>query len=130
MTAENKPKLTGIKLLIAKKEKLEAQIQDRENRQAETDRKLDTHKKILVGATFLDLIKTKQMPKSELTKVLDIYLTRKSDRKIFGLPALLENQEPQAKRIEIKVLPAVDPELVVETETESDEIYASLNTDA
>jgi len=130
MTAENKPKLTGIKLLIAKKEKLEAQIQDRENRQAETDRKLDTHKKILVGATFLDLIKTKQMPKSELTKVLDIYLTRKSDRKIFGLPALLENQEPQAKRIEIKVLPAVDTELVVETETESDEIYASLNTDA
>ena len=70
--------------LKMQKEKLEARIQKAEARKKVNDRKEDTRRKILVGSYYLDMAQ-KEGKWEQLVQRMDKYLTRNSDRKLFGL---------------------------------------------
>ena len=70
--------------LKEKQEVLKGRIQLIENREKSKKRKLETRKKILIGSYFLE----KYQKDNEMKKLQDImskYLSRESDRKVFGL---------------------------------------------
>ncbi len=71
--------------LKAQKAKLDAKIQLAEARHKTTQRKEDTRRKILVGAYYLEQAE-KTHGLEVLTHQLDSFLTRDSDRQLFGLP--------------------------------------------
>lgn len=48
-------------------------------------KKCEDHKKILVGAMYLDRIKDDPDKQQSLVKLMDKFLTRKQDRDVFGL---------------------------------------------
>ena len=73
-----------IEKLKKKQEVLKARIQLIENREKAKERKLDTRKKILVGSYFIEKY-SEDKKEEELTKLINQYLTRESDRKVFGL---------------------------------------------
>lgn len=73
-----------IEKLKKKQEILKARIQLIENREKAKERKIDTRKKILVGSYFIEKYSEDKKEK-ELTKLMSQYLTRESDRKVFGL---------------------------------------------
>ncbi|MDX2164907.1 MAG: hypothetical protein SFW07_05780 [Gammaproteobacteria bacterium] len=75
-------KLSSIERLRQKREKLDAQIQSAEARIKVTKRKQDTRRKILIGSYYLDLA-IKNGTLDELKKIMDGYLTRESDKKLF-----------------------------------------------
>tara|TARA_B110000503_G_C6858099_1_gene293670 strand:+ start:87 stop:422 length:336 start_codon:yes stop_codon:yes gene_type:complete len=73
-----------VEKLKGKQEVLKARIQLIENREKSKERKLETRKKILIGSYFLE----KYQKDNEMKKLQDImneYLSRESDRKVFGL---------------------------------------------
>ena len=70
--------------LKQKKEQLAARIQKIENSRKSNGRKLDTRKKILIGSYYLDKAK-KENSYDAIVQIMDSYLTRDSDRKLFGL---------------------------------------------
>lgn len=78
--------------LKAQRDKLVARIQAAEARTKESERKKDTRRKILIGSYYLDhTLKNNQM--DALKKLMDGFLTRDSDRKLFDLP-IKENDTP------------------------------------
>lgn len=70
--------------LKAQKEKIEARIQGAEAREKVKTRKQDTRRKILIGAYYLDMAQENNSM-DEIKKLMDGYLTRDSDRKLFDL---------------------------------------------
>ena len=83
MNAKSK-KLDGLK---KKQEQLKAQIQNLEAAEKSREKKRDTRRKILVGAYYLDKAITDDRF-DEITRLMDGYLTRQSDRELFDLPQL------------------------------------------
>lgn len=80
----SKTSKSTLERLKEQRAKLEARIQAAEARTKQADRKQDTRRKILVGSYYLD--KALQEDKfNELKKLMDSYLTRDSDRKLFEL---------------------------------------------
>ncbi len=64
--------------------KIEARIQAVENRSKHAQRKQDTRRKILIGSYYFDkAIKDNKL--EDIKKLMDDYLTRDSDRKLFEL---------------------------------------------
>ena len=70
--------------LKQKREQLAARIQKIENSGKARERKLDTRKKILIGSYYLDKAK-KENSYNAIVQIMDSYLTRDSDRKLFNL---------------------------------------------
>lgn len=70
--------------LKAKQTKLAARIQALEARTKVSQRKQDTRRKILIGSYYLDHAR-KNNKMHEIEKLMDHYLTRDSDRKLFNL---------------------------------------------
>ena len=73
-----------VEKLRGKQEVLKARIQLIKNREKSKERKLETRKKILIGSYFLE----KYQKDNEMKKLQDImneYLSRECDRKVFGL---------------------------------------------
>lgn len=70
--------------LKAQKEKIEARIQGAETREKVKTRKQDTRRKILIGAYYLDMAQENNSM-DEIKKLMDGYLSRDSDRKLFDL---------------------------------------------
>ena len=54
----------------------------------EANRKLDTRKKIILGSCILSAVKDGFLHNEWVTKLLNKYVTRQSDREIFDLPPL------------------------------------------
>jgi NCAIR mutase (PurE)-related protein len=73
-------KLEKIKIKI---EQLQARAASLEAHERTKEKKLDTRRKILVGAYFIEKFKGKE---NQLIKELDSFLVRDNDRKLFGLP--------------------------------------------
>ena len=86
-----------IEKLKKKQEVLKARIQLIENREKAKERKLDTRKKILVGSYFIEKY-MEDRKESELIKIMDQYLTRQSDRKVFDLDYDTNNDEKNKKQ--------------------------------
>jgi hypothetical protein len=78
--------------LKSQRAKLDARIQAAEAREKSAKRKQDARRKILVGAYYLDQAEKNKSMKS-LTQLLDGYLTRDSDRALFGLPLKAKQEE-------------------------------------
>jgi hypothetical protein len=89
MNAESQ-KISQIEKLKRQKEIIEARLQKAEARLKQSERKQDTRRKVLLGAYLLEKIKNEGTLES-IKKELDSFLTRNSDRKLFGLP-LLESE--------------------------------------
>jgi hypothetical protein len=87
---ENKTK-AYLERLKMQKEKLEARIQKAEAMKKVKDRKEDTRRKILVGSYYLDMAQ-KEGKWEQLVSRMDKYLTRNSDRKLFGLSESTVNE--------------------------------------
>lgn len=91
-----------INKLKQKQDILKARIQLIENREKTRERKLDTRRKILVGSYFLDKFR-RDDNYDELVKIMDNFLTREIDRKLFDLhndkeeEDYAENQENSKK---------------------------------
>lgn len=76
-----------LKKLKGKKEQLDAQIKAIEAREAAKMRKEDTRRKILIGAYHLEKAK-ENGSMNEISKLMDSYLSRETDRTLFELPPL------------------------------------------
>lgn len=70
--------------LKGQKAKIEARIQGAEARAKVKTRKQDTRRKILIGAYYLDKARENNSM-DEINKLMDKYLSRDSDRKLFDL---------------------------------------------
>ena len=95
MTIEsNQQKLEKLKLqklkveeeLKDKTKKLNTQIRSIEARASESGRKIETRKKILLGAMVMNLIENKQLSEKQVNQWLSDYLSKDRDRALFGLP--------------------------------------------
>ena len=85
--------------LKQKREQINARIQAAEARDKTIERKRDARRKILVGAYHLEQAQ-KENTLAQLNKLMDGFLTRNSDRKLFDLPELKESAEAKPKKAE------------------------------
>lgn len=76
---------TKLDRLLEKEARLKAQIQTVRARERIKKRKLDTRRKILIGAVVLKRVNNKQLLQADLNAWLDAGLTRPQDRKLFSL---------------------------------------------
>ena len=80
-------KMNQLEKLKRQKEILDARIQQAESRFKVKERKEDTRRKILIGAFMIEQLK-KEEKFDSMIKELDGFLTRNSDRKLFGMNCL------------------------------------------
>lgn len=73
--------------LKEQRDKLNARIQQRESILKQSQRKMDTRKKILIGSYYLEQA-TKDNKLDEIKSIMDQYLKRNSDRTLFDLKLL------------------------------------------
>ena len=73
-----------LKQLEEKMIQIRAQIASEKARETQQLRKQDTRRKILVGAYFIDKY-TKDDKYDELKKMIAPFLTRESDKSLFGI---------------------------------------------
>ena len=66
---------------------MDARIQQAESKLKVKERKEDTRRKILIGAFMIEKLK-KEETFDSIIKELDGFLTRNSDRKLFGMSCL------------------------------------------
>ena len=76
--------ISRLEKLKAQRAKLEARIQAAESRNKQAERKQDTRRKILIGSYYFDKAQ-KENNLEDIKKLMDSYLTRDSDRKLFEL---------------------------------------------
>ena len=81
-----------VEKLKRKQEVLKARIQLIEGREKSKEKKLMTRKKILIGSYFLEKY-NKDNEIKKLIMIMDKYLIRESDRKVFGLDYDKENED-------------------------------------
>jgi hypothetical protein len=72
-----------LKQLKARQQRIDARARALEKRR---ERKDDTRRKILVGATVLAKVDRDEIDHADLTAWLDVHLTRDDDRALFDLP--------------------------------------------
>jgi len=70
--------------LKKKRDTINARIRLIQNREQSKERKDNTRRKILIGSYYLDQA-NKNNSFDDVVKLMDSYLTRDSDRKVFGL---------------------------------------------
>lgn len=80
---ETKP--SRLESLKKQQEQLKAKIQALEASESSRERKRETRRKILVGAYYLDKMRSDNKF-NELVSLMDAYLSRDSDRVLFNLP--------------------------------------------
>jgi hypothetical protein len=81
--------------LRQKIEQLTSQKEAVEKRDLERRRRRLTRRKILIGACVVDRMKRDAEFKAQVLADLATYLTRKDDRRLFGLAALAESEQPR-----------------------------------
>lgn len=82
--------------LIAKRKELDARIRKEQNRENTKQRKRETRRKILAGAWVLDEAEKRPDFKKFVYQRLDSFLTRKTDREVFGLPVKGESKTEES----------------------------------
>ena len=77
-----------LKRLIEKRNAVNARIQQEQNKLRADERKSDTRRKVLAGATVLEWAKKDNEFSSRLMAELKNFLVRDDDRALFNLPPL------------------------------------------
>lgn len=91
MTEINK----SLERLKQKRHQLDAKIQKVEARERTAQRRQDLRRKILIGACYLE--QAEQTGKyQQLVEQMNLFLTRPSDRKLFGLGEQESSQTPSS----------------------------------
>ena len=90
---ESKP--TRLEILKKQQGQLKAKIQALEASEFSRERKRETRRKILVGAYYLDKMRSENKF-NELVSLMDSYLSRDSDRVLFNLPPNEKNKSKAA----------------------------------
>jgi large subunit ribosomal protein L7/L12 len=80
--------------LEKKQQQIRAQLQAMKSLASKRERKLDTRKKILVGALVLEWMEKDEDMKQKVLSHLQRFLTRQIDRDIFGFSAQTEKKKP------------------------------------
>ena len=93
-----------IETLKEKKEQIEARIKNMEAKEKSKAKKLDTRRKILIGAMVIEQMEKSEDTKNKVLASLNGFLTRTLDRNLFGLDESQSSRqrEPEKKRIEVK----------------------------
>lgn len=86
--------------LMKKQEQINKQIETLQKQEAETQRKEDTRRKVLIGAAILDAIEKKEWSDAQLKALMSKFLIRSTDRKLFGLPAIESSDRTLRKKSE------------------------------
>ena len=81
------------KLLIEKRDAVNARIRKEEGKLRANERKSDTRRKVLAGAAVLQWAKQDSEFSSRLMTELKSFLVRDDDRALFGLPPLAKPKE-------------------------------------
>jgi DNA repair exonuclease SbcCD ATPase subunit len=82
--------MNELEKLLEKEKQLKAKIQAAKSRESEKQRKLDTRRKILIGAMIIEGMKNSAEYETKIRQNLDKYLTKNKDRVLFGLPEIKE----------------------------------------
>tara|TARA_R110002049_G_scaffold148242_2_gene311168 strand:- start:26798 stop:27058 length:261 start_codon:yes stop_codon:yes gene_type:complete len=80
--------ITGLDRLNQRRERIIRQLATIKHKTKLADRKVETRKKILIGAMILQRVNNDSAMKERLLTQLDPFLIKPSDRKIFGLPQI------------------------------------------
>ena len=83
--------------LLKKQEELKAQIRKEKNKLDQAERKLDTRRKILLGALMMDMMNKGELDEKNILKRLDDFLSRNTDRQLFDLTLTKEPNKPIVK---------------------------------
>lgn len=71
--------------LKEQQEQLNAKIKRIEQKEKEQQRKVDTRKKILIGAMVLDKMSKSEKVNAKVISELSVYLTSERDKKLFDI---------------------------------------------
>lgn len=93
--SEKSSKKTSLNLekLKERQRQIQEQIKLAEARESERQRKEETRRKILIGASILEEVDEGKFPKEKLQKILDSRLKRPGDRQLFDLPESITQNE-------------------------------------
>ena len=86
-----------LKKLEERQNQLKAQIQKLRAKESTEERKRDTRRKVVLGAVFLEMVKSGEWPDEKMRNLLDRKLTRARDRELFDLQGCsvgIEKAEP------------------------------------
>ena len=89
-------RMSKLKKLIEQREAVNARIRQEQNKQRAGERKSDTRRKVLAGATVLEWAKRDTEFSSRLMAELKRFLVRDDDRALFGLPPLPNKEHSNA----------------------------------
>ena len=81
---------------------LKEQLKKEKAKQVNRQRKIDTRKKILLGAMLMHWVELEEISEADLLKGLDKFLTRDSDRTLFGLSSISDSQVSTLSQKEIQ----------------------------
>lgn len=87
--------MNELEKLLEKEKQLKAKIQAAKSREREKERKLETRRKILIGAMVLEGMKNSEEYETKIMQNLDKYLTKNKDREIFNLSAIEEKNQTE-----------------------------------
>jgi hypothetical protein len=84
--------------LLEKREAVNSRIKLEQNKQRVDERRIDTRRKVLAGATVLEWAKKDSAFSARLDAELKAFLVRDADRALFNLPPLprIEGTRPKA----------------------------------
>ena len=91
--------------LLKKQEELKAQIRKEKNKLSQQERKLDTRRKILLGALMMDMMKKGELDEKKIMKRLDGFLSRNTDRKLFDFPLTQANLSNSSVQVILEEVP-------------------------
>lgn len=76
---------TKLEKLLEQKAKLDERLKDELSKNKNRERKLDTRRKVLLGALCQARMEKDAAFKADIEKALPSFLTRRTDREVFGL---------------------------------------------
>ena len=79
---------TRLSKLEERRKQIDTQIQRIKAREQQQERKRDTRRKILIGAAVLERVKSERWPEERLHAMMDEYLDKEIDRRLFDLQPL------------------------------------------
>ncbi|MGA2903175.1 MAG: mobilization protein [Candidatus Korobacteraceae bacterium] len=85
-----------LKRLVEKRDAVNARIKLEQNKLRSNERKSDTRRKILAGATVLQWAERDSEFSSRLMAELKRFLVRDADRALFGLPTIMKKEDSDA----------------------------------
>ena len=91
-------RMSKLNRLVEQREAVNARIRQEQNKQRASERKSDTRRKVLAGATVLEWAKRDNEFSSRLMAELKRFLVRDADRELFGLPPVPNKENLHALR--------------------------------